>query len=524
MNKARFAGILLHPTSLPGRFGIGDLGYEAYRFVDYLESSSIRLWQILPLGPTGYGNSPYSARSTFAGNELLISPDILVMRGYLTEAEVEPCRRPLTGSGSSDRSERERVDFGKVESWKLPMLKHAAERFLSTDDPAERKAYTEFCKEQSYWLDDYALYAVLCEHYGDSRWFSEWDADIGYREPKAIAAWTARFTHGIEVRKILQFFFFRQGMALKAYASERNVGRIGDIPIFVAADSVDCWVNLRLFKTDAKGRFSVQSGVPPDFFSSTGQLCGTPIYDWKQMKEEDFTWWVQRVRDALTQTDIIRIDHFRGLESYWEVPIEATTAIDGAWVISPGQELFDTLRKEIGEIRIIAEDLGVITPEVEALRDRYEFPGMKIFQFAFDFAPDGDINASNAFLPHNYDYNCVAYTGTHDNDTTYGWYRSLPDTYRDLVRRYLARSDEDIVWSMMRQLMASCAKYAIFPMQDLLGLAEDSRMNRPSTVGESNWSWQMLLSDLDPFISARFSEMVRIYRRDGSIGADRTIH
>ncbi len=514
MKNERFSGLLLHPTSLPGPYGIGDFGSEAYRFTDFLAAASVKLWQVLPLGPTGYGNSPYSSRSTFAGNILLISLDLLAEDGLIDRKALQ-AYPDLSGA---------RVDYQQVELLKMPLLHKAAENFLAAASGGaggigQIDAYAEFCRQNSFWLDDYALFAVATDIFQDSRWYSQWDTGVGFRDARALAAWGEEHAHDIEIRKVLQYFFYRQWQELKQYVNAAGIKLIGDIPIFVAADSSDAWVNRKLFKTDSNGTFSAQSGVPPDFFSETGQLWGTPIYDWEQKEKELLDWWILRIRKALEQTDIIRIDHFRGLEAYWEVPAGETTAINGTWKKAPGAKLFDRIKEEIGEVPIIAEDLGVMTPEVVELRDRYDLPGMKILQFAFEPAESSQgeslrLNAANDFLPHNYPVNCVVYTGTHDNDTTIGWYKKLPESYRDLVRRYLARPDHDISWFMIRKLMSSTARYAIFPVQDLLSLDTECRMNTPSTVGEANWSWRIMSEALDDALSLRFRELVELYGRD----------
>jgi len=507
MKRERQTGILLHPTSLPGPYGIGDIGREAYRFVDFLVDAGVEIWQILPLGPTGYGNSPYSARSSFAGNELLISPDLLRDRGYLTDDDLvdHPVFRD------------DRVDFSAVESWKLQIIRRAAQAFLQMISregaPDEKEAFEKFCSRHAFWLDDYALFMSIYEDYQDSRWYSVWDTDIGFREPEALERWSRKKAYEIDIRKVMQYFFYTQWNELRTYVNGKGIRLIGDIPIFVASDSVDTWANLHLFKTDEKGRFSAISGVPPDFFSATGQLWGTPVYDWAANEQEGFSWWLKRIDAALLQTDIVRIDHFRGFSAYWEVPAGEKTAEHGTWVKAPGDKLFTAIRDHLGDIPIIAEDLGVMTPDVEELRDSNNLPGMKIFQFAFDYKGPGRLNPDNDFLPHNYEYNCVAYTGTHDNDTTAGWYRALPEREKDIVRRYLARGDDDIVWSMMRVLMQSCAKYTIFPMQDLLEAGSDCRMNAPSTVGPANWTWRLKAGEADSWISGRLREMVEMYGR-----------
>ncbi len=504
MKNERFSGILLHPTSLPGPYGIGDFGYEAYKFADFISSCSAKLWQILPLGPTGYGNSPYSARSTFAGNILLVSLDLLADKGLLSEKQLQG--KP----GFRD----EAVDFALVESWKKNLLTDAAEKFLGSAAGEDAAEYKSFCTNNKNWLDDYALFTVATEKYNDSRWFLTWDHGLGYRNPDVLDRWRKDYSGKIEIQKILQYFFYEQWSALKQYVNRKGIRFIGDVPIFVAADSADTWVNIDLFKIDERGKFSAQSGVPPDFFSDTGQLWGTPVYDWDRKEEDILQWWLLRIRKALEQTDIVRIDHFRGLEAYWEVGVGEKTAVNGRWVKAPGKKLFDQIQRELGNIPIIAEDLGVMTPEVVELRDGFNLPGMKIFQFAFDRIGSGRLNAANDFLPHNYPENCVAYTGTHDNNTTLGWYQSLNEEDKDLVRRYLARSGDDISWSMMRQVMVSRAQYAIFPMQDLLSLGETCRMNTPSTVSSRNWSWRMLQGAADELTASRFREMVQLYGRD----------
>jgi len=515
MKNKRFSGVLLHPTSLPGRYGIGDFGNEAYRFADFLSDSSVKLWQILPLGPTGYGNSPYSARSTFAGNTYLISLDLLMEKGLLTETQINsiyglPDDIYESPSGAEANG---RVDFSLVELRKKELLIAAAGEFINNSTGENYSGYEKFCADNSNWLNDYALFAVATEKYNDSRWFLTWEQGLGYRDPEVLTRWFHEYADEIQIQKVLQYFFYDQWAALKQYVNRRGIELIGDVPIFAAADSADTWVNLNLFKTNENGKFSAQSGVPPDFFSETGQLWGTPVYDWDHCEEDIMQWWVLRIRKALEQTDIVRIDHFRGLEAYWEVESGEETAINGKWVKAPGRKLFMRIQNELGNVSIIAEDLGVMTPEVIALREEYDLPGMKILQFAFEKTASGVLDASNDFLPHNYPVNCVAYTGTHDNDTTLGWYMNLDEDEKDLVRRYLARSGDDISWSMMRQVMVSQARYAIFPMQDLLALGADSRMNIPSTVGISNWSWRMMPGTATAHISSRFSEMVKMYGR-----------
>ena len=481
----RKAGVLLHITSLPSDYGIGDLGENAYKFVDSLEKASIGLWQMLPVGPTGFGDSPYAARSAFAGNELMISPRLLYLDGYLDVEEVMEKALPT-----------ERVDYGEARKLKMPMLRKAASAFLSAPEK-EKKDYHAFLEKEGWWLDDYALFQALADKYNDSRWFLAWPENLRDREEKAMEKAKKELKAEVDTYKVLQYFFYKQFMDLKAYANEHGVLLIGDIPIFVAGDSSDAWSNRKLLRIDEEGQQEASSGVPPDAFSADGQLWGNPLYRWSEHQRTGFKWWIERFRTNLSLFDIVRVDHFRGFEACWEVPKGAKTAAGGKWVKSPGQELFDALRKELGsDLPIIAEDLGVITPEVEALRVSNGFPGMKILQFAFAF-DNGDWQTGNAYLPHNIEKMSVAYTGTHDNNTTRGWYDELDDGMKDYVRRYFECSDDEVVWRMIRALMGSPAQFAIFPMQDILGLGADARMNVPATCGTSNWSWKMEKEDLE---------------------------
>jgi len=501
MNIKKEAGILFHPVSLPGPYGIGEFGSQAFSFAEYLQSIGASLWQILPLSPTGYGNSPYSARSTFAGNELLISIEQLLKQELLRVHEIKPLQKTDNAS----------VDYDQAEEWKLPILMRAARRFL--ENPPD--AFHAFCRDQSDWLDDYALFMTLTVHGGDDpRWHTTWDKKIAFREEQELDRWKESCREDIAQWKALQYFFYTQWQEVKTFANSLGISIVGDMPIFVSADSVDTWTNRQLFKTDKKGAFSAQSGVPPDLFSSTGQLWGMPVYDWKNRKDELFSWWKRRISFALQQVDILRIDHFRGFRAYWEVPAGAETAESGRWVTVPGEELFRELREQLGELPIIAEDLGVITPDVEELRDDQGFPGMKILQFAFNADEKGSLEADNPYLPHNYIPNCVAYTGTHDNQTTAGWYAALPEHMRDLVRKYFARPDHDMGWTMVRGVMSSCANRVIVPLQDILGLGDEARMNAPATVGGHNWSWRVSAQQLeDPIPVHRFREMAELYGR-----------
>ena len=467
---------------MPSEYGIGDLGESAFRFVDALAENHVKLWQILPVGPTGYGDSPYAARSAFAGNELMISPRILYREGWLDIEDAMVKAKPS-----------ERVDYGDARQLKMPLLRKAAKAFLQK----RSKDFDEFCLSESWWLDDYALFQALADKYNDSRWFLAWPEGLRNRNADAMDEAKSGLADEIAIYKVMQYFFRKQYMNLKAYANEHGVEIVGDIPIFIAPDSSDAWAERKLLKIDEDGQQEASSGVPPDAFSATGQLWGNPLYRWEEHIRTGFKWWIARFRENFRLFDIVRVDHFRGFEACWEVPAGEETAINGEWVKSPGQELFDAVRRELGDdLPIIAEDLGVITPEVVALRDGNGFPGMRILQFAFGF-DDGKWQTDNPYLPHNFIQNSVAYTGTHDNNTLRGWFSELDDDSKDYVRRYLECSDDEIVWKSIRMLMASVADYAIFPMQDILSLGAEARMNVPATCGTSNWSWKMKAEDIE---------------------------
>src|SRR5215472_8435205 len=408
MSFPRSSGILLHPTSLPGRFGIGDLGSEAYDFVDFLVESGQSLWQVLPLGPTGYGDSPYACYSAFAGNTLLISPEKLFAAGLLSRSELDeiPCL-PV-----------EIVDFERAHEIKDRLLAKAFARYQHTTDTEFRRAFETFSELHSSWLNDYALFRTLKTEHGGKAWH-EWESALVRREPAALARARTNLHDQIEAHKFTQFLFFKQWFELKAYCNQRGISLIGDVPIFVAQDSADVWTDPEQFKLDKNGIPTVVAGVPPDYFSATGQYWGNPLYHWERMASDGFRWWIERVRATLMTVDIARIDHFRGFAACWEIPGGDTTAERGRWVEVPGRELFTAIRNALGELPIIAEDLGVITPDVERLRDAFGFPGMRILQFAFSSDP------KNIDLPHNYHRNVVVYTGTHDNDTTLGWFNSV---------------------------------------------------------------------------------------------------
>jgi 4-alpha-glucanotransferase len=499
--QERFAGVLLHPSSLYTPYGIGDFGPAAYGFVRNLSRAGVKLWQVLPLGPTGYGNSPYAERSTFAGNELFISPEILVKEGWLSPLELE--HHPSFPCG--------KVDYESVIGWKLPLLKRAARNFLTTDSVQED--FCRFCEENSDWLDDYALFMVLYETYHDARWFCQWDKDVARRDSVALAHVQETHSEEIETWKALQYFFERQLLSLKRFANASGVAIIGDIPIFVASDSADTWSHISLFQTDANGRYSQVSGVPPDCFCSTGQLWGNPVYDWDKMRGNRYAWWMKRLKRLSTHADYVRIDHFRGFEAYWSVPAGEKTAEHGTWVKGPGQEFFDELKRQLPALRIIAEDLGFVTPEVERLRDANGFPGMRIATFGFNRNDDGSFDAHDTFLPHNYAYNTVVYPGTHDNETIRGWFGNRDAKDKKIVTDYLDCTDIDVPKALIRSLLASHARYAIFQMQDILGLGNEARMNTPSTCSRQNWSWQMTEQTKTEPAIRWFGDMITLYGR-----------
>ncbi len=497
----RSSGILLHITSLPSEFGIGDLGPDAYEAADDISSSGAVLWQVLPLGPTGYGNSPYAQRSAFAGNEMLLSPELLYRDGYLRKEDLLHPDFPSS-----------KVDFQSVNEWKMPRMRRAG---WNAFKGKEREAIEEFRKRESYWIEDYALFMVLYEKYNDARWHTVWDKKEGWRDKETLERIRHDLRNEIDVYIAMQYLFSKQMSALKKHANSLGLKLIGDIPIFAGADSADTWSHLELFKTDSKGHYSAVSGVPPDNFSATGQLWGNPVYDWKKHEETDFKWWKERIKRCLEMTDILRIDHFRGFDAYYEIKASEKTAEHGVWKKAPGKAFFSSLEKEMGKIPIIAEDLGWMTQTVAALRERFNFPGMKIAQFGFSWNEDGTLNTYDDFLPHNYSRSFVAYTGTHDNDTVRGWYEKLTEAERHNIREYLASPDEDIVWALIRSVMMSNADTAIIPMQDILEKGSDARMNYPSTCNNENWTWRMESGSFNEYRISRFAFLSRISGRNG---------
>jgi 4-alpha-glucanotransferase len=495
MRFPRSAGILLHPTALPNPHGIGELDQAAYDFVDWLARAGQTVWQVMPLGPTGYGDSPYQSFSAFAGNPLLISLDALVGDGDLQASDLADVPAFPT----------ERVDYGWVIQWKLPLLRQAALWFKVSSSPARRDEFHRFCDEQASWLDDYALFAALKHHFNGAVW-NTWPSDIALRKPEALREWHKQLGDEALVIKYAQWQFFRQWHALKAYANQRGIKIIGDVPIFVAYDSADVWAHPELFQLDKHGKPTVVAGVPPDYFSQTGQLWGNPLYRWEVLAKQGYAWWIDRVRATLHTVDIIRLDHFRGFEAYWEVPANAQTAEKGRWVKGPGRTVFDALHKALGELPIIAEDLGVITPAVRALRDACGFPGMRVLQFAFSS------NATDPFLPHNYTSQCVVYTGTHDNDTAMGWLAHAKPYERKAALAYLGTAGADFAWDLMRLAHMSVADTCIVPLQDVLSLGSEARMNFPSTAS-GNWQWRMRADALAPERAARLRALSIMYGR-----------
>lgn len=496
MKIERKSGILLHITSLPGPYGIGTLGRNAFNFVDFLVKAKQKIWQILPLGPTGYGDSPYQSFSTFAGNPLLIDFEKLVEKGWLNASE-------LDNAPGNDNY----VDFGPVIEFKFKTLQEAFRGFKKLASSDENMVFSNFCAENQSWLDDYAIFMELKSFHGGRPWHL-WDEPYKMRHRNALDEFILSHQTEIEFWKFLQFVFFEQWKALKTYANQNEINIIGDIPIFIAHDSADAWSRPEVFQFDKNRNPTFVAGVPPDYFSETGQLWGNPLYNWEYLKQTGFAWWLDRIKSALSLYDLIRIDHFRGFAAYWAVPFGETTAINGEWIDAPGVELFETVQQELGTLPIIAEDLGVITPDVEELRDHFQFPGMKVLQFAFSPMKN------NEYLPHNYTtYNCICYTGTHDNNTTLGWYNELDNESKYGILRYLSGGNENTVWKFIRLAWSSVAYIAIAPMQDILELDYTARMNTPGT-SSNNWQWRFKTSDYNERILNKLLDLTQLYDRD----------
>ncbi|MBI5464120.1 MAG: 4-alpha-glucanotransferase [Ignavibacteriales bacterium] len=495
MRFSRRSGILLHPTSLPGPYGAGDLGFSSYHFVDWLVTAGQSLWQVLPLGPVGMANSPYMSLSAFAGSPLLIDLDELVRRGWLDANHLQQCPDFPT----------HRVDYENVVSFRIERLREAAERFAQKGSSADKAQYELFCREHASWLNDYSLFQALNDRHHGALW-SQWEKELVSRKATALRKAAKELGAGIEFHKFTQWCFYEQWKLLRKYANERGVKLVGDIPIFVAHHSSDVWANPHEFHLDAHGNPTRVAGVPPDYFSETGQRWGNPLYRWDVMKEERYAWWVERFRASFELFDFVRIDHFRGFAACWQIPSSEKTAVKGKWVNGPGGDLFKAVEKKLGKLAIIAEDLGLITPDVVELRNKFEFPGMKVLQFAFANGPE------DVFLPHNYVPNCVVYTGTHDNDTTRGWYEKATERERDHVRRYLTVSGDEIHWDLIRAASRSVADMCVVPMQDVLGLGSEHRMNLPGTT-KNNWEWRFAWDWAKPYHADTLYEITALNNR-----------
>lgn len=492
--RRRNAGLLLHPTSLPSPYGIGDLGPAAYAWIDALTAARQTLWQVLPLGPTGYGDSPYQCLSAFAGNPLLISPELLVRDGLLHDSDLAGADFPL-----------DRAEYETVIPFKHGLTALAADRFHAGAAPHLRQPFEEFLAREADWLNDFALFLALKEAHGNVSWL-EWPQELIQRLPDALAHARETLADEIVRHQFRQFLFFRQWESLKEYASQRGVQLVGDVAIFVATDSSDVWTHPELFQLDEARRPAFVAGVPPDYFSATGQLWGNPLYDWDAHAQSGYAWWTARLRATLRMVDRVRLDHFRGFEAYWSVPAGLPTAETGCWVKGPGSDLLDVLQRNLGGLPLIAEDLGVITPEVEALRLRYGLPGMKILQFAFGGAFE------ERFLPHRHEYNTVVYTGTHDNDTTQGWYATLTDAERRFFHRYVPWAEGNAAWGLIQTAWASVAAVAIAPLQDVLELGTEARMNQPGRTG-GFWRWRFRTETLTQSRLDRLAELTEVYGR-----------
>ena len=503
MDSRRVSGILLHVTSLPSEYGVGDLGPAAYRFADFLTRTNQRLWQMLPVGPIGPGASPYSSPSTFAGNPLLISPQPLIENGLVTDEELAPLAELPD----------DRVDYARLVPRKRKVLRTAFRRFQDDTSTIDATRLKKFRDTQSAWLDEYALYAALKEAHDGAPW-TEWTPALAHREPEALDR--ARKTHAASIEKHIfwQYLFHRQWTALQAYCRARDIRLFGDLPIYVAHDSADVWAHQDLFHLDGEGEPNVMAGVPPDYFSPEGQLWGNPIYRWDRMQERGYRWWTERLRRAFDLFDLVRLDHFRGFDEYWQIPAGHDTAINGEWKEGPGAPFFQAMKDEFEELPVVAEDLGIITDSVKALRDTFEFPGMAVLHFAFGGSPD------NEFLPHNHRRNLVVYTGTHDNNTTVGWWEEeLSDEGKEFARSYLNlpehEEDVDIHRSAVRAIIASVADRVVFPLQDVIGLGSEGRMNTPGTM-DGNWAWRFTPEQLSEEDEEVLEKLTHLYGRASS--------
>jgi 4-alpha-glucanotransferase len=498
-NQERLSGVLLHVTSLPSYGGVGDFGPAAYAFVDFLAAAKQRMWQVLPLSPTGYGSSPYSALSAFAGNPLLISLELLVHEGWIEGDRI-------AGLPGHDGP----VDFDAAYRLKLPLIEEAAANFLDRASDDRRARFHKFCRDNISWLPDYATFTVLRRIYAYASW-NEWPEEHARRNDGAMTNVLNRYGRELAIEQVVQFLFNEQWCALRGYCAERKVRIMGDVAIFVNHDSADVWTHPEIFELDHDLKPVRVSGVPPDYFSETGQRWGNPLYKWGLLKERGFDWWVARIRRALTLYDVVRLDHFRGFEAFWSIPADEETAMNGQWVKAPGHELFQRLKEVFGTLPFVAEDLGLITPEVDELREHFEMPGMRILQFGFSD------RGAHLYLPHRYVPNTVAYTGTHDNNTTLGWWRQdVSELERDNAQTYLQRieHDGDIVWAMIRAAARSVANLCVFPMQDVLHLDSEARMNTPS-AGAGNWTWRYSSDALHPDFATQLAALMEMTDRDG---------
>ena len=494
--KKRQSGVLMHISSLPGKYGIGSFGQSAYDFVDFLVRTKQRYWQILPLGTTSYGDSPYQSFSAFAGNTYFIDFDILIEEGLLNEVDVK---------GADFGDDPRKVDYAKIFDARRPIMEKAVARFLKAEDLSD---YESFVEQNAAWLEVFAEYMAIKEHFDNLAW-TEWpDEAIRRREPASLTSYREKLADKLTYHRVTQYLFFKQWLRLKAYANEHHIEIVGDMPIYVAADSADVWAQPHFFKTDAVGKPTCVAGCPPDEFSETGQLWGNPIYDWEAMDKDGYAWWIERLRESFKIYDIVRIDHFRGFESYWEVPADSDTSATGKWVKGPDYKLFAAVKEALGDLNIIAEDLGFMTDEVIELRERTGFPGMKILQFAFN--PDDESIDSPHLAPNN----SVMYTGTHDNNTVLGWYKDeIDDATRQYMAQYTNRKEyETIPHAMLRTIFASVSFMAIATMQDLLELDSAARMNYPSTIG-GNWTWRMTAEELNPIVEGELYSLTKTYRR-----------
>ena len=500
MRQERRSGVICHPTSFPGPHGIGDFGEAAFRFVEWMERGSQTDWQVLPLVPVGSGNSPYASPSAFAANALLISLPWLAGDGLLDEQQL----------ADAPEFSASHVDYDAVRAYKLPLLREAFARFRRGAGSALRPAFNAYESENARWLEDYALFMALKDAHGGAAW-SEWPPELALRQPEALAAARERLQDEIRFHRFTQFLADRQWSEVRRYANQRGIQIIGDLPIFVAFDSADVWAHRGLFRLDRQGRPIEVAGVPPDAFTAEGQFWGNPVYDWEANARTGYQWWIDRVRATLARVDILRIDHFRGFAASWVVPAGSPTAAAGHWEPGPGRQIFDAIESAIGSLPFIVEDLGLITPDVIALREELGLPGMKVLQFAFDSGP------TNAYLPHNYVPNTVVYSGTHDNQTTIGWFRSLPEWTRANVQRYLGRDGSDIAWDLIRTAWSSVADRAIAPLQDVMRLDDDARMNTPGRP-TGNWAWRYATYQLHEGLAAGLREMSETYGRADDAG------